>query len=342
MPMRQGRRLCGFGLLATLLAILLMYGCDPGTPVDSSEAEGGAGPLRIVVTTSMVGDLVRNVVGDRAEVIGLMGEGIDPHLFRPTAQDLGLMMQADLIFYSGLGLEGAMQSAFERAEKNGRQVIPVTRILPREKLIFSERFSGHPDPHAWNDAGLWAACLEEVETVLRQHLPDYAEELARNAQNYRQELQKLDDYARESISSIPAHARYLVTAHDAFSYFARAYQIEEKSVQGITTESEPGVQDINHLVDFLTRHRVPALFVEATVNSANLKAVIEGARQKGWTVRIGGMLYSDSMGAPGTYEGTYVGMIDHNVTAITRALGGSAPKRGFRGKLPSSSESSLH
>lgn len=333
----QGRSECSGNWragLAMLLLGALLCGCDPGGGGSfTGNGTSETGPLKIVVTTSMVGDLVRHVVGEHAEVTGLMGQGIDPHLFRPTARDLGLMMQSDVIFYSGLGLEGAMQSAFERAEKNGKEVVPVTRQLPRDKLMISERFAGHPDPHVWNDAGLWAECLGEVEAVLCRQLPEHADELKGNAAAYRQQLEQLDQYARESIRTIPEHARFLVTAHDAFSYFSRAYQLEEKSVQGITTESEPGVQDINQLVDFLVRHRVPALFVEATVNSANLKAVIEGAQQRGWTVRIGGTLFSDSMGSPGTYEGTYLGMFDHNVTSITRALGGTVPSGGWQGKL---------
>lgn len=296
------------------------------------EAESG-GPLKIVVTTSMVGDLVRHVAGDHASVVGLMGEGVDPHLYRATSRDLGSMMQADLIFYSGLGLEGAMQSALERVEKNGKKTTAVTASLPREKLIHSQRFSGHPDPHVWNDAGLWLQCLDEVVRVLAQADPEHAKDFETNAERYRQELKNLDEYARTAIGSIPEKSRYLVTAHDAFAYFSAAYHLQERSVQGITTESEPGIQDINNLVDFLVSQRVPALFVEATVNSTYLKAVIEGARQRGWTVREGGMLYSDSTGAPGAYEGTYVGMLDHNVTTVTRALGGDAPERGWQGKL---------
>jgi len=315
-----------------LLAMCSFNGCDPINRTTRS-APGGSGPLRVIATTSMVGDLVRHVAGSRADVTNLMGEGIDPHLYRPTSRDLGLMMQADLIFYSGLGLEGAMQAAFERVEKQGKTVVPVTRGLPEEKLIFSKRFAGHPDPHVWNDVSLWAECLREVETVLASQLPDHAAEFAQNAEQYRTELEALDNYAHQALSSVPERTRVLVTAHDAFSYFSRTYHLEEKSVQGITTESEPGVQDINQLVDFLAKTHVPALFVEATVNSENLHAVLEGTRQRGWTVRIGGMLYSDSMGRPGTYEGTYLGMIDHNVTTITRALGGTAPERGYQGKL---------
>lgn len=322
-----------------ILTIGGLSGCETSTLPEERLNAAGQKQLRIVVTTSMVGDLVRHVVGDYGHVTGLMGEGVDPHLFRPTSRDLGLMMQSDVLFYSGLGLEGAMQPAFERAEKNGRIVVAITRKLPQDRLIYSTRFIGHPDPHVWNDAGIWASCLDEVVDVLSQVDSAHAAEFANNAAGYRQALLEYDQYARDAIGSIPVESRYLITAHDAFSYFARAYQIEEKSVQGITTESEPGVQDINNLVDFLVKHRIPALFVEATVNSANLRAVIEGAQHQGWIVREGGTLFSDSTGTPGTYEGTYLGMFDHNVTTIARSLGGTAPKLGFRGKLtPSKAE----
>jgi manganese/zinc/iron transport system substrate-binding protein len=181
---------------------------------------------------------------------------------------------------------------------------------------------------------LWSRCLETIVDRLSQAEPAHAAEFEANAQAYRLQLKKIDDYARQSLASIPPDQRYLVTAHDAFSYFARAYGLEERSVQGITTESEPGVQDINALVDFLVQHKIPTLFVEVTVNAANLRAVVEGARQRGWNVKLADeVLFSDSMGASGTYEGTYIGMIDHNVTAITRGLGGTAPERGMQGKL---------
>jgi manganese/zinc/iron transport system substrate-binding protein len=244
------------------------------------------------------------------------------------------MMKADLIFYSGLGLEGAMQGAFQRASQSGKTVVAVTDSLPKDELRFSSQFAGHPDPHVWNDVGLWSDCLETIVATLSKVDETHAGEFAANSQAYRLELTKIDAYARQSLASIPQGQRYLVTAHDAFSYFARAYGLEERSVQGITTESEPGVQDINALVDFLVQNKIPMLFVEATVNSANLRAVVEGARQRGWQVRLSDqVLFSDSMGAAGTYEGTYIGMIDHNVTAISRGLGGTAPERGMQRKL---------
>ncbi|WP_437204557.1 metal ABC transporter solute-binding protein, Zn/Mn family [Planctomicrobium sp. SH664] len=320
------------GLLGLLC--LFLCGCPRSTPPAESTPSASP-PLKIVTTTAMVKDLVSHVAGSHAQVTSLMGEGVDPHLYRPTAQDMGELLKADLVFYSGLMLEGRMQTAFEKAKSNGKVVEAVTAKLPQESLRFPAEFEGHPDPHVWNDAGTWAKCLDHVVSVLSEKEPQLAAEFAANAKAYGETLQGLDNYARTAIASIPKESRYLVTAHDAFGYFSRAYDIEERSVQGITTDSEAGVKDIQNLVDFLVEKKVPALFVEATVNSANLKAVMEGARHKGWEVREGGTLYSDSMGQPDTYEGTYVGMLDHNVTTIVRALGGKAPEKGLNGQLGS-------
>jgi manganese/zinc/iron transport system substrate-binding protein len=214
----------------------------------------------------------------------------------------------------------------------------VTSKLPENKVRHPKEFEGHPDPHVWMDAAIWQECLEPVVAELSEADPEHAAAYRANADRYKAELTKLDDYARRVIASIPESSRYLVTAHDAFGYFSLAYRIPVQSVQGITTESEPGVEDVNSLVSFLVDNRVPALFVETSVSDRNLNAVLEGAKQRGVEVAIGGRLFSDAMGADGTYEGTYLGMIDHNATVIARALGGEAPERGMSGKLAPASK----
>lgn len=292
-----------------------------------------AGKINVVVTTGMVGDLVRHVGREHVEVIGLMGEGVDPHLFRPTPSDNGKLMNADLIIYSGLMLEGPMQAAFEQAKKRGKTVVAVTAGLPKDKILYPEGFGDHPDPHVWGNISLWADCLETVVAVLSDKAPEHAQEFTVNAAAYRAEMRQVDAYAKAAIASIPEERRYLVTAHDAFEYFATAYGIQVRSVQGISTDSDPGVQDINTLVDFLVDHKIPAIFIEATVNAGSIRAVIEGAQQKDWEVKIGGTLYSDSLGTPGTYTGTYLGMMDSNITTIASALGGDVPAGGLRGNL---------
>jgi manganese/zinc/iron transport system substrate-binding protein len=194
-------------------------------------------------------------------------------------------------------------------------------------------FAGHYDPHVWMDVAAWSQCVDHVAQSLAKFDPPHAEEYSANAKAYREELTKLDDYVRKSIKSIPEKQRVLVTAHDAFEYFSRAYKIDVKSVQGVTTESEAGVLDVNRLVDFLVERKLPAIFIESSVNAKNIEAVMEGTKSRDVVVRIGGELYSDAMGAEGTYEGTYIGMIDHNATVIAASLGGSVPEKGMTGKL---------
>ncbi len=312
-----------------LLFWTALCGCTPGP---SSGVPAGRG-LRIVATTGMVADLVRHVVGDRGTVQTLMSAGVDPHLYKPTTSDIADIQQADVVFYNGLGLEGPMEPIFRRSAERGRKVVAVAGTLPESAVEHSATFKGHADPHVWMNVGLWVECLAPVVSVLCQAAPEHAAEFQANADTYRAALMELDAYARRAIESIPKERRVLVTAHDAFSYFSKSYGIEVKAVQGITTESEPGVDDINSLVRFLVASGIPALFVESSVNDRNLMAVLEGVARHGGKVAIGGRLYSDAMGPEGTYEGTYVGMIDHNVTVIARALGGDAPAGGMSGKL---------
>lgn len=280
----------------------------------------------------MVTDIVRQVVGDRYQVLGLMGEGVDPHLYKPTTSDTAKLSSADVVFYNGLMLEGPMEEPLETLARS-QPVVAVTESIPSDQLRTPPEFEGHPDPHVWMDVSLWSMAVDAIVARMSEIDPEHAETYQANAKAYQAELDKLDDYARSAIASIPEPQRYLVTAHDAFSYFSRAYGIPVESVQGITTESEPGVNDVIRLVDLLVTKKIPAVFVESSVNNDNLRAVLESAENRGWTVREGGTLYSDAMGPAGTYTGTYIGMIDHNVTTITRALGGDAPPGGLNGKL---------
>ncbi len=291
------------------------------------------GSTEIVTTCGMVTDIVRQVVGPRADVSGLMGEGVDPHTYKPTLSDVRRLTDADLVFYCGLMLEGRMADTFTKLARQGKPVYAVTEALDEKLLREPPEFQGHWDPHVWMDVQLWSRCVAYVADVMAEFDPDHADEYRANAAAYRKELDRLDDYVRRVIASIPESQRYLVTAHDAFGYFSRAYNIPVKSVQGITTESEPSVDDVNKLVDFIVEHRIRAIFVESSVPQDYIDAVIEGARSRDWTVTVGGQLFSDAMGPPGTYEGTYIGMIDHNATTIARALGGEAPAGGLNGRL---------
>ncbi len=287
----------------------------------------------IVTTTAMIGDPVRHVVGDRGTVESLMGEGVDPHLYRPSRSDVARLTRADMIFFNGLNLEPQMQPALERIAATGKPVIAAAEAVDESRRLDSPDYAGHYDPHVWMDPGLWVAVAEAARDALSAADPDAAAEYAANAAAYSEHLLALRRYAEETLRTVPAEARVLVTAHDAFSYFGQAYGFEVIGIQGISTESEAGLRRIEELVDLLVERRIPAVFVESSVSERNVRALVDGAAARGHEVVIGGELYSDAMGTPGTYEGTYVGMIDHNVTTIARALGGAAAPAGMNGQL---------
>lgn len=314
--------------LAALLLGLPLVACGP------KEKTPGA-PLEVAATVGMIADIVRVVAGDRAEVKGIIGEGVDPHLYKPTSTDVKALQAADLIFYNGLMLEGKMGDVLVRLAGSGKKVVAVTEaILDQGDYVITDE-AEHYDPHVWMDVQGWKKAVTVVERALSEHDSANAAHYRDNAAAYQEQLTKLDDYARASIATIPEPQRVLVTAHDAFNYLSRAYGIEVRGVQGMSTESEAGVKDIETLVSFLVSRKIPAVFVESSVSDKNVRALLEGAAAQGHTVVIGGELYSDAMGPAGTYEGTYLGMIDHNITTITRALGGTAPEKGFQEKLSS-------
>lgn len=282
------------------------------------------GQMNVVCTTGMVGDLVRQVGGDRVKVTTLMIEGVDPHLFKPTRDDVARILKADLVFYSGLHLEGRMEETFEKLSSKGKSITPVTSEIP-EALLLKE--GAVVDPHVWMNPALWASCTKTVCESLTKKDPAGATLFAENATRYAKQLQSLETTLRSLIATIPDDQRVLITAHDAFQYFARATGLTVMSIQGLSSSSEAGVADINRLVDAIVTHRIPAVFIESTLSEKNIRAVMEGAASRGFEVKLGGMLFADSMGKAGTPEGTYIGMIEHNVTTITQALGGRIPTK---------------
>ncbi|MFM1770047.1 MAG: hypothetical protein RJA22_2576 [Verrucomicrobiota bacterium] len=290
-------------------------------------------PFQVVVTTGMVKDLVEGVAGTNARVTALLGEGVDPHLYRPTRDDMARLLGADAIVYSGLMLEGRMTETFLKLSRRGVPVLAVGELLEGRYRLVPKGAGGHADPHVWMDVKAWAQAARELARALGRLDPPLAPAYEAGAGRYAARLEELDGAVRAAVATIPRERRVLITAHDAFGYFGRAYDIEVRGVQGLSTESEAGVADINNLVEFIVQRRIPALFVETSVSDKNIRALVEGCRARGHTVAIGGTLFSDAMGAPGTYEGTYPGMIDHNVTRVVRALGGQAPERGLGGRL---------
>lgn len=315
--------------ITTCLAVLLFF----SSLSCSLAAAPKKYPYNITATVGMVADIVRQVAGDKANVKGIIGEGVDPHLYKPTRNDVAALLSADVVFYSGLMLEGKMADTLIKVARSGKPVYAVTELIDESYLLEPKEFKGHFDPHLWMDVAGWSRGVTAVAKALAEFDPPNAAAYNSRAAQYGEELAKLDAYAKKSIASIPETSRVLITAHDAFNYFGRAYKIDVRGIQGISTESEAGLQDINRLVDFIVSRGVPAVFVETSVADKNVRALVDGARAKGKAIKIGGSLYSDAMGPTGTYEGSYIGMIDHNVTLMTRALGGQAPATGLNGRL---------
>jgi manganese/zinc/iron transport system substrate-binding protein len=322
-------RRVGISFASLLLLLVAASGCgqsnaagDGRTPT-SRAADGdvyvyeGEFPIRAVCTTGMVADLVKNVGGDHVAVTQLMGEGVDPHLYKASPGDASALNGADVIFYSGLHLEGKMADLFERMAAK-KPTVAVTKGFDKDNVLDTE--DGAHDPHVWFDVSLWRKCVDVVRDALVKFDPKHAKEYESRAADYGKQLDALHDEAKATLAKIPADRRVLVTAHDAFRYFGRAYDVEVRGIQGISTDSEAGVKEINALVDLLVKRKIKAVFVETSVSERNIKALVEGCHSRGHEVKIGGELFSDAMGKDGTPEGTYPGMVRHNVETIAKAL----------------------
>jgi manganese/zinc/iron transport system substrate-binding protein len=305
-----------FQALRLILGIVLaaLAACGNVSP-----AQEKAHRPRVVCTTGMIADAARAVGGEHFEIVQLMGEGVDPHLYKPSPLDVRTLTDADLVLYNGLHLEGKMGEILESLGRS-KPVVAVTERLDRDKLLTPEGAGGAYDPHAWFDVALWSGVINPIRDAMEKILPHHAEDFRANAEAYQARLLSLDDWVRETLAVLPPERRILVTAHDAFGYFARAYGLEVHAIQGISTESEAALKDINNLVDLLVSRRVPAVFIETSVSPRNIQALVEGCRSRGHHVRVGGSLFSDAMGAPGSPDGTYEGMVRHNVRTIVEGL----------------------
>ena len=277
-------------------------------------------PIMVVCTTAMVAEMVREVGGVWVEVTQLMGEGTDPHLYKATASDVKAIDASDIVFTNGLMLEGRMQDVLQRFRERGRRVVAIGDAVPHDKLRHPPGFHGEADPHIWMDPALWGLGTELVRDTLTAHGPSQADEFNRRAVAYGKKVDAVAAEVAALMNRIPPSRRLLVTAHDAFGYFGRAYGIEVAGVQGVSTDSESGLADLRRLVDRLVAAEVPAVFAESSVADKGVRALIEGAEARGHRVRLGGMLYSDAMGKPGTPDGTYPGMLLHNARVISEAL----------------------
>lgn len=303
-------------VLVTTFCFLIGCGSD-----FQEDSRGEDGKLDVVATTGMIADIASVIGGDRLRVVSLMGPGVDPHLYKATKGDVDQLEKADLILYNGLFLEGKMADVFE--SMGGRvPTIAVAESIDSALLRHAAEFQGHPDPHVWFDVALWSQVVARVgqELAVRDSVNAgfYQEQTSR----YLDSLAVLDLWVKSEIQTIPQEHRVLVTAHDAFGYFGLAYGLEVRGLQGISTVTEAGLYDVTAMVDILVSRQVPAVFVESSVPRKAIEAVVEGCRDRGHEVRIGGELFSDAMGQAGTPEGTYLGMVRHNVRTITQALRG--------------------
>ncbi len=314
----QGMGRIGWALLLGL-GLWGLIACAPAAR-RAAAAELAQRRIRVVATTTLVADLVRQIGGDRVEVVALMGPGVDPHLYKARESDVWKLMRADLIVYHGLHLEARMGDVLAGMAR-WVPVVAVGEAIPPESLRYP---SGEktPDPHIWFDVRLWSRAAEPVARALGDLDPAHAALYAARLAAYQQELAALDAWIRAEVARIPPAQRVLVTSHDAFGYFGRAYGFEVRGLLGISTASEAGLADVQALADFLARRRIRAIFVETSVPTRYLEAVQEAVRARGWSVRVSGPLFSDALGDPGSPEGTYVGMIRYNVRTIVQALQG--------------------
>ena len=310
-------------IAACVIAAAFMIGCggDKASEGDGAKNTTGNGEarLRVVATTGQVGDLVRNIGGSRVELSVLMGPGIDPHLYKASAGDVERLRRADLIFYNGLHLEAKMGEVLSRLGSR-TPTYAVAEAIPEESLIAPPEFAGSHDPHVWLDVALWQIAATVVRDALIEQDAAHATGYQERAATYLSELVALDDYVRERAAGIPPARRVMITAHDAFNYFGRAYAIEVRGLQGISTVTEAGTADMRDLATFIAERRIPAMFVESSVPPKSIEAVQAAVRARGFAVAIGGELYSDAMGEAGTPAGTYTGMVRHNIDTIAKAL----------------------
>ena len=271
----------------------------------------------------MITDVVKNVGGDRVEVIGLMGPGVDPHLYKASAGDVQKFKSASLIFYNGLHLESKMGDILAKMSGDTK-TIAVTDTVDRSLLLTPPEFEGQYDPHLWFDVTLWMKVVGKVRDVFSEFDSDNTLMYWSNAERYLAKLAELHEYVKEQAERVPSEQRVLVTAHDAFNYFGKAYGFEVRGLQGISTATEAGIADVQALATFIAERRIPAIFVESSVSTRSLEAVKAAVKSKGFDVEIGGELFSDAMGNEGTPEGTYIGMVRHNIDTIVKALAGES------------------
>lgn len=307
-----------FGLwlvLAGLIAVTV--GCSTPT---AAQGDLATRKIRVVTTIGMINDAVKNIGGERVEAIGLMGAGVDPHLYKPSADDVRKLEQADIIFYNGLELEGRMTDVFVKMARNGKPTVAVASDIDTQTLREPPEFEGKYDPHIWFDVTLWRQAVQTLNRELQKLDPASKDLYQKNTDAYLKRLDELHAYIQAQAETIPQPSRVLITAHDAFGYFGQRYGFEVRGLQGTSTATEAGAADVQGLAQFIAERKIKAIFVESSVPEATIKAVQAATRSRGWDVKIGGSLFSDAMGDEGTEQGAYIGMVKHNIDTIVSAL----------------------
>jgi manganese/zinc/iron transport system substrate-binding protein len=304
-------------ILSIIMLVLLVAAC--GQAPEQSDGDLSQRQVRVVATIGMITDVAQNVGGERVAVTGLMGPGVDPHLYKASEGDVGRLSEADVIFYNGLHLEAKMGEVLEQMVGQTKSVA-VTSGIDEALLLSPPEFEGAHDPHVWFDVTLWMQAVETIRDTFVEVDPGGADLYRANAKDYMAKLEELQAYVQEQTARVPEQQRVLITAHDAFNYFGRAYGFEVRGLQGISTATEAGTGDVQDLADFIAENKIPAIFVESSVPVRNIEAVQAAVAARGFQVNIGGELFSDAMGDWGTEEGTYIGMVRHNVDTIVGAL----------------------
>ena len=306
----------------TILNVVLMIlftACSQADARSSANTDAGD-KLNVVATTGQIHDALLNIAGDAVNLKGMLGPGVDPHLYVPTESDVTTLGEADAIFYNGLHLEAQMVRVLTQMSTRGKTVVAVGDILPPDQLLDWSGGGATYDPHIWNDPVLWSQAVEAMRDTLVNIDPDNADLYRQNTEAYLAEIAETDEFVKEQIDRIPQDKRLMITAHDAFGYFARAYGLEVAGLQGISTESEASTADVQHLASMIVERQIPAIFVESSVSPRNIEAVQAAVKAQGFEVVIGGTLLSDALGSPGTPEGTYTGMLRYNATTLAEAL----------------------
>ena len=304
-------------LVLSIIAIFVS-GCTSSK--DTINTGDKKGKYKVITTTTMLSDMAQTIGGEYIEVKGLMGPGVDPHLYKASAGDVGLMQNADMVVYNGLHLEGKMGEVFEKLSGSGKLIVSVADGVKEENLLKSQDVSVSHDPHIWFDVNIWKDVSIELTKGLKKLDKEHEKEFDANLKDYLAELDELDEYIRKRALELPEENRVLITAHDAFNYFGKSYGFDVRGLQGISTASEAGTSDVRELANFIVERKIKAVFIESSVPKKNIEALQEAVKAKGFDVKIGGELYSDSIGDIGSKAETYIGTFKSNIDTIVDAL----------------------